>query len=1450
MLAFLKNLLIEGGFIPHGHCYLWKPGLVWLHVLSDSLIALAYYSIPFMLVSFVRARRDIPFDWIFLMFSAFIVACGTTHLLEVWTLWHPTYWLSGGVKIFTALISLVTALRLIELMPKALALPSPAQMEAANLALRNEINERQQVEELLRSTLGSLEIKVQERTAELTKINESLEAEIAERSQAELGLRRSEQRYRSLVTATAQVVWTANDQGEVVDDLPAWQVLTGQTQEQLKGWGWLEAIHPDDRERTRELWTAALETKSLYETDLRVRLTDGSYRDFLDRAVPVLEADDRIREWVGTRTDITDRKQAFEELRKSLKDLSDFKFALDQAAIVSITDAKGIITYINDKFCELSQYSQEELIGQTHRIINSGYHPKEFFQDLWVTISTGKVWKGEIKNRAKDGTDYWVDTVIVPFLNSQSKPFQYLAIRFDITTRKQVEKMLQLTQFSVEQASDAIFWIGSDAQILGVNKAACHLSGYSEEELLSRRIHDIDPGYKNDIWPAHWQELKEHGSLTFESRHKRKDGTIRPTEVNVNFLEFEGKEYNFAFTRDITERKQAEKLLTDYNRTLEAQIEERTEALRQSEQRFRNAFETAAIGMCLLSPEGRFLTVNLPVCRMFGYCEQELLFLTFQEITYPADLETDLNYLQQLLDGEIPYYHLEKRYLHKDGEIIWASLSVSLVRDSQQQPLYLIAQIQDISDRKSSEKALQESEERFRAIFNQTFQFVGLLSPDGILLEANQTALDFGGITRSQVIGKPFWEARWWTISPQTQEQLRAAIVRAAKGEFIRYEVDFLGASDRIATIDFSLRPIQDESGQVKLLIPEGRDITARKLAEEELRLSQERLQLALEGSGHGFWDWNLQTGEIYLSSRWIEMLGYDLDELPANIGTWEELMHPDDKPWVMERLNAHLTDSSVPYAFDYRLFTKKGTWKWISNYGKLVTRDEQGKPLRMAGTHRDISDRKLAEATLEAAKEAAEAANQSKSIFLTNMSHELRTPLNAILGFSQLMNRSTNLNPEQQENLRIITRSGEHLLTLINQVLDLAKVEAGRTTLNETAFDLYDLLDELEDMFRLKAQDKRLHLIFDRSDDVPQYVCTDEVKLRQVLINVLSNAIKFTSEGGASLRVATRQCCAISARSSLEQQTNNRGQLTLYFEIEDTGLGIIPEELDKLFQPFVQTQTGSQSQQGTGLGLVISQQFVKLMGGEMSVSSEVGHGTTFKFDIQISVADSASIQTKQPKRRVIALEPDQPRYRLLIVDDRWDNRKLLIKLLNPLGFDVKEATNGLEAIELWSSWEPHLIFMDMRMPVMDGYEATKRIKATTKGQATAIIALSASHFEETRTVILSVGCNDFIRKPFREADIFDALQKHIGVRYVYEQPAREPDSTQIEALTPEALAALPAEWLASLQKAAIEGDLDLILTLIEPIHSQNDPLANALASLAKKFQFKQLLTLIQPTIN
>ncbi|MEG3902384.1 ATP-binding protein [Microcoleus sp. B4-C5] len=521
--------------------------------------------------------------------------------------------------------------------------------------------------------------------------------------------------------------------------------------------------------------------------------------------------------------------------------------------------------------------------------------------------------------------------------------------------------------------------------------------------------------------------------------------------------------------------------------------------------------------------------------------------------------------------------------------------------------------------------------------------------------------------------------------------------------------------------------------------------------------------------------------------------------------------------------------------------------------------------------------------AELAIAKDKAEVANQAKSTFLANMSHELRSPLNAILGFSQLMTRSQTLSPEHQENISIISSSGEHLLTLINNVLDLSKIESGRTTLNTQKFDLYRLLNDVEDMFQLKADDKHLQLIFDCSPDVPQYIKTDELKLRQILINLLNNSLKFTEAGCVAVRVGKQSLgrnqqaqggifsdFAVSKptdffainglKISQISQSNNQiiatpnddaastSSFFLHFEVEDTGPGIATNELDDIFEPFVQTKTGKDSQEGTGLGLPISRKFVELMGGEMSVSSAVGKGTNFQFDIQVIAVDAADIERPKPIRNVIGLVPNQHTYRILIVDDKPLNRQLLIKILSPLGFELKEANNGQEAIEIWDSWEPHLIWMDMRMPVMDGYEATQYIKGTIKGQATAIIALTASVLEEERAVILSAGCDAFMRKPFREPDIFDAMHKHIGVRYIYEDPAQSDLSAIKEgdrAMSATDFVKLPDSLVADLKLAIQNADMDLIDTLIEQIRLKDAVTAGAIANCIENFEYDKLLKLI-----
>ncbi|MBG1245603.1 ATP-binding protein [Nostoc sp. NZL] len=573
--------------------------------------------------------------------------------------------------------------------------------------------------------------------------------------------------------------------------------------------------------------------------------------------------------------------------------------------------------------------------------------------------------------------------------------------------------------------------------------------------------------------------------------------------------------------------------------------------------------------------------------------------------------------------------------------------------------------------------------------------------------------------------------------------------------------------------------------------------------------------------------------------------------------------------------------------------------------------------------------------AVREAARSAA--ANLAKSEFLANMSHELRTPLNAILGFTQVMSRDYSLSGEHQENLAIINRAGEHLLNLINDILEMSKIEAGRITLNLSSFDLIHLLKNLEEMLHFRAASKNLELLFEYAQDIPKYIETDENKLCQVLINLLGNAIKFTDTGKVTLRVrlGTGEAGEQGERIPLYPPH-------LFFEIQDTGCGITPQEIDLLFEAFEQTEIGRKSQQGTGLGLAISRKYVQLMGGDITVSSMPGVGSKFAFDVQIALTCPREIPTNQIKSQILALAPTEKAYRILVVDDSKESRLLLVKILTSLGFEVKEATDGVEAVANWESWQPHLIFMDMRMPIMDGYEATRMIKAkqiqighgaanrlrkfpklkqlassgsqclegglpdsgdcevlkvvqkasptpettgvmgndafgesTLRSRTvltspcdfskvtqdcsntdTIIIALTASAFEEERQKILSIGCDDFIRKPFTQEVLLEKLSQHLGLNTNQVETtniAVVDQATQIFVSIAELLSHLSQmspEWLQQIHYAAASCSDELILELLKQIPSDNGQLFQVLRDLANNYQFEKIMELTKTNVE
>jgi CheY-like chemotaxis protein/anti-sigma regulatory factor (Ser/Thr protein kinase) len=448
-------------------------------------------------------------------------------------------------------------------------------------------------------------------------------------------------------------------------------------------------------------------------------------------------------------------------------------------------------------------------------------------------------------------------------------------------------------------------------------------------------------------------------------------------------------------------------------------------------------------------------------------------------------------------------------------------------------------------------------------------------------------------------------------------------------------------------------------------------------------------------------------------------------------------------------------------------------------------------------------------------------------------MSHEIRTPMNAILGYSQLMLRDPVLGLDAKANLRIINRSGEHLLTLINDVLDMAKIEAGRTELNPTTFRLAGLVDDVAGMSKLRAQAKalRFEVIFDRESE--PYVVADEGKIRQVLVNLLANAIKFTQRGEIKLHIA------------LEQRSDNRSWLSA--RVEDTGPGISDQEQARLFEPFSRAELGMNSQEGTGLGLAIARTHAQLMGGDVTVSSSPGSGATFYFEVPVARGVTGLAQRRAGSRHIVGIRAGAGSPRILIVDDQVENRDWLLKLLAAVGFSVRAADNGEAAIQVWEEWMPKMILMDVHMPVMDGLEATRRIKADPRGGQTAIVALTASAMDDERQIVFESGADGFLSKPCRENDLLDTIRILLKIVYDYD----ETDGTEGEfvaglpVLNPERLGNLPRDLIEKLREAALGGNKKLLNDLILKIRECDDGCADTIQDLANKYQYHTLAQLL-----
>ena len=639
-----------------------------------------------------------------------------------------------------------------------------------------------------------------------------------------------------------------------------------------------------------------------------------------------------------------------------------------------------------------------------------------------------------------------------------------------------------------------------------------------------------------------------------------------------------------------------------------------------------------------------------------------------------------------------------------------------------------------------------------------------------------------------------------------------------------------------------------------------------------------------------------------YISPHASKLFGFpeDLENRKWKIG---KRIHPDDRESFFASLSS-LTPPGSHWNYEGRLLQEDGSVKWFHGLASsektvdgqvangilldITPRKELELELAHHRTHLEelVSERtaelsRAKEAALEAkdaaeaaqhkaeaAQRASESANQAKSIFLANMSHELRTPLNAILGFSQLMAREPSINDRQRENLSVINRSGEHLLTLINDVLEMSKIEAGHIGLHLDTCDLWQMLQSIEEMVAVRARSKGLQFIVKRAPEVPCCIRTDESKIRQILVNLLGNAIKFTEQGSVALRINVESSRVVEAWSpgntSIQGTTpilQHSNTAILYFEVSDTGIGVSADEFESIFETFGRAKQSEQAIEGSGLGLAISRQFAHLMGGEMTLASEIGKGSVFTFILPVEVVQSPERFRPHTARRIVELSPGQPLYRILIVEDTASSREFLRQLLCSTGFIVDEAGNGQEAIEQWEQQRPDFIFMDMHMPVMDGYEATRKIRAaeaaTTREARNSksqipIIALTANAFEEEQAQILEAGCQEVLRKPVREHIIFETLQSYLGVEYLYAEDDTEQGSgRRVEELpsallTPEALQTLPPDVLDCLEQAIAQVNVRQVNEAITSVRHHTASIADALAKLAKDFKYQDIWNIIQ----
>jgi PAS domain S-box-containing protein len=965
--------------------------------------------------------------------------------------------------------------------------------------------------------------------------------------------------------------------------------------------------------------------------------------------------------------DVTARKEA-EAKRRESEDR--YRTLVENVTLgITLIDRQHKIQAINRVHAGLTGRPAEECIGQEcFRVFEKRETvcPHCPGTRAMKTASPEEV---ETTGMRGDGTTYAARIQAFPVFAPDGAVKGFIEVVEDISDHKQLEETLRLSKFCIEQAGDCVFWIAPEGQIVFANQNACDVLGYSREEFQAMTIFDINPTMTREWWGLHWKAIREKKSLALETFHRTKAGRLSPIEILANYMTVDGKEYNCAFARDITARKDAEKQLAHFSAIVDSS-------------------QDAIVGVTL---DGVVSSWNRGAECLYGYTADEMVGQSTAKVFPPGCSDEYTAVLRRFRNGG-GAEHYDTVRCRKDGTLIDVAVTISPIKNGDGELIGASAIGHGITARKRAEEALCRSEERLRNILQNTTEIIYTLSPQGRFTYVSPAWPRHLGHDVREVVGQDFLSF----VHPGDQSVYHAFLKTVLSTDAPQPGIEFRlrHKNGEWHWYRSSGSPGRDGHGLPVCFVGVGENIDQRKQAEQLLRQSHSEFQAICTGIIEGLLIVDIETTRFQrVNSAICQMLGYSEQELLAT--SLREIYPLEEASEDLARIQA-VAEGRVAINQNRPLLRKDGSIFYADIIGHRIIYNERPCVLALI---RDITERKHAEEDLAKAKKAAEAANRAKSEFLANMSHELRTPMTAILGFSDLLLGETS-KEETTEACHIIKRNGEHLLSLINDILDLSKIETGKQILDCETCSPRRIVSDVIDTMKVRSDAKGLPLAVEYQGDVPETIVTDPLRLRQILVNLVGNAIKFTEVG--SVRVAVRCDTASGADGRL------------LFDVVDTGIGITQEQMAVLFQPFSQVDASAcRRYGGTGLGLAISKRLAGMLGGDITVSSVPGKGTTFSLSIAPGRPAEAALpqHPAEPRETCVGAATRTPQLdcRVLLAEDGPDNQRLIAHLLRKAGAEVTIVDDGQKAVEqIFAEGQADrafdLILMDMQMPVMDGY--------------------------------------------------------------------------------------------------------------------------------------------------